>query len=86
MLHRFNISYIPVALPSGSVGVNDRGGGGAGSLPSVSEKGHYRIEAGISTYAVLAVEEDSSPMVRKEFVVLITSVVREWRGHFVLKK
>ena len=69
---------------SGSVDVNKRGGGGAGSLPSVSEKGHYRIEAGVSTSAVLAVKEDGSPMVRKELVVLISSVVREWRGHFVV--
>ena len=69
---------------SGSVDVNNRGGGGAGSLPSVSEKGHYRIEAGIATNAVLAVKEDGSPMVRKELVVLISSVVREWRGHFVV--
>ncbi|KAF8490741.1 hypothetical protein JB92DRAFT_3007752 [Gautieria morchelliformis] len=69
---------------SGTVDVNSRGGGGAGSLPSVSEKGHYRIEAGVSTSAVLAVKEDGSPMVRKELVVLISSVVREWRGHFVV--
>ena len=69
---------------SGSVDENSRGGCGAGSLPSVSEKGHYRIEAGVSTRAVLAVKEDGSPMVRKELVVLISSVVREWRGHFVV--
>ena len=45
---------------SGSVDENSRGGCGAGSLPRVSEKGHYRIEAGVSTCAVLAVKEDGA--------------------------
>ena len=55
-----------------------------GSLPSVSEKGHCRIEAGVSASAVLAVKEDGSPMVRKELIILISSVVREWQRHFVV--
>jgi len=47
-------------------------------------KGHYKIEAGVSASAVLAVKEDGSPMVRKELIVLISSVVREWQRHFVV--
>ncbi|KAF8579671.1 hypothetical protein K439DRAFT_1416099 [Ramaria rubella] len=65
-------------------GNGGRGGGGAGSLPSVSERGHYRIEAGVATSAVLAVREDASPVVRRELIVLISAVMREWRGHFVV--
>ena len=71
---------------SGSVDENSGGGCGAGSLPSVSEKGHYRYEAGVSTRAVLAMKEDGSPKIRKELVVLISSVVREWRGAWIYRK
>ncbi|GJJ13057.1 hypothetical protein Clacol_007306 [Clathrus columnatus] len=60
------------------------GGGGTGSLPSVLERGHYKLEAGISTSAVLAVREDASPMVRKEAVVLISAIVEAWRGHIIV--
>ncbi|KAF8509765.1 raptor N-terminal caspase like domain-containing protein [Hysterangium stoloniferum] len=61
-----------------------RGGGGVGSLPSVSERGHYRLEAGLATTAMHSVQEDASPMVRKELVVLISTVVSVWKGHFVV--
>lgn len=61
-----------------------QGGGGTGSLPSVLERGHYKLEAGISTSACLAVRDDASPMVRKEAVVLISAIVEAWRGHFII--
>lgn len=57
--------------------------GGTGSQMGISEGDQLAIEAGIAYMSVMSVKEDASPLVRKELVVVISCVVREWRGWFV---
>ncbi|KAK0433965.1 hypothetical protein EV421DRAFT_1841786 [Armillaria borealis] len=62
---------------SGSLDPIKRGGGGSGNLMGLfemEENFHMRLEVSL---------DDASPMARKELLVLISSLVREWRGHFV---
>ncbi|ORY31404.1 raptor N-terminal caspase like domain-domain-containing protein [Naematelia encephala] len=60
-----------------------RGGGGTGSQLGISEQTQLEIEAGLAFACMMQVKEDASPMVRKELVVVISCVVREWRGWLV---
>ncbi|KAI0640244.1 hypothetical protein C8Q77DRAFT_121368 [Trametes polyzona] len=69
---------------SGAADPNKLGGGGSGSMPNVDEANHLRIEVAVVMGATLAIREDASPMVRKELLVLISCLVKEWRGHFIV--
>lgn len=68
---------------SGSSDPNAKGGGGSGVQLNRSERDQLRTEIGIATSAVLATNGDASPMVRKELIVMLSAIVREWRGWFV---
>jgi len=59
------------------------GGGGMGAQLSITEGKQLDLEAGLAFACMMTVKEDASPMVRKELVVVISCVVREWRGWFV---
>jgi len=48
------------------------------------EETHFRMEVAVVTGATLAVKDDASPMCRKELLVLISCLVKEWRGYFVV--
>ncbi|KAI8980557.1 hypothetical protein BD414DRAFT_492558 [Trametes punicea] len=69
---------------SGSADLNKLGGGGSGTMYQLDERIHFRVEVAVVTGAALAIKEDASPMVRKELLVLISCLVREWRGHFIV--
>jgi len=78
----------PSASPTSLPGVPPNpqlhtGGSGSGMMPSLSFNGHYLLEARIATNVAMACREDSSVLVRKEMVVLISCVVRAWKGHFI---
>ncbi len=60
-----------------------RGGGGTGAQLGISEANQLELEAGLAFACMMSVKEDASPMVRKELVVVISCVVREWRGWMV---
>jgi regulator-associated protein of mTOR len=68
---------------SGSSNPDAKGGGGSGVQLSRTERDQLRTEIGIATSAVLAVNGDASPMVRKELIIMLSAIVREWRGWFV---
>ncbi|KAF8131557.1 hypothetical protein EV363DRAFT_1398647 [Boletus edulis] len=69
---------------SGSANPAKQGGGGAGTQYQLEERIHFRMEVAVATGATLAVKDDASPMVRKELLVLISCLVKEWRGYFVI--
>jgi regulator-associated protein of mTOR len=69
------------ALPRDSD--SSQGGGGTGAQIGIGEREQLQVEAGIAYTSLLRVKEDASPMVRKELVILLSCVVREWRGWFV---
>lgn len=69
---------------SGSADVTKLGGGGSGTMHQLEERIHFRMEVAVVTGAALAIKEDASPMVRKELLVLISSLVKEWRGYFIV--
>lgn len=69
---------------SGAVDPNKTGGGGTGTMPQLDERIHFRMEVAVVTGAALAVNLDASPMVKKELLVLISCLVKEWRGYFVI--
>ncbi|OCF41495.1 WD-repeat protein mip1 [Kwoniella heveanensis CBS 569] len=60
-----------------------KGGGGTGVQLGLSDIQQLEIEAGLAFACMMSVKEDASPMVRKELVVVISCVVREWRGWLV---
>ncbi|BEI86430.1 hypothetical protein CcaverHIS002_0607170 [Cutaneotrichosporon cavernicola] len=60
-----------------------KGGGGMGAQLGIKEHQQLEVEAGLAYACMMTVKEDASPMVRKELVVVISCVVREWRGWFV---
>lgn len=60
-----------------------KGGGGMGAQLGISEHQQLEVEAGLAYACMMTVKEDASPMVRKELVVVISCIVREWRGWFV---
>ncbi|RDX50537.1 hypothetical protein OH76DRAFT_1512681 [Lentinus brumalis] len=69
---------------SGSSDPNKLGGGGTGTMYQFDEREHFRREVAVVTGAALAIKEDASPMVRKELLVLISCLVKEWRGYFIV--
>ncbi|CCM02264.1 uncharacterized protein FIBRA_04347 [Fibroporia radiculosa] len=69
---------------SGSPDLNKLGGGGSGTQYQLEDRVHFRMEVAVVTGATLAIKEDASPMVRKELLVLISCLVKEWRGHFIV--
>ena len=68
---------------SSAPGSEGKGGGGTGAQLGISEAQQLEIEAGLAFACMMSVKEDGSPMVRKELVVVISCVVREWRGWMV---
>ncbi|KDQ14024.1 hypothetical protein BOTBODRAFT_357949 [Botryobasidium botryosum FD-172 SS1] len=69
---------------SGSADVTINGGGGTGGHLCLDERNQFRLELAVGTGAALDGKGDGSPMVRKELVVLLSCLVREWRGWFVV--
>lgn len=69
---------------SGSANPAKQGGGGTGTQYQLEERIHFRMEVAVATGATLAVKDDASPMVRKELLILISCLVKEWRGYFVI--
>lgn len=69
---------------SGSANPNHHGGGGTGTMYQLEERVHFRMEVAVATGATLAIKEDASPMCRKELLVVISCLVKEWRGYFVV--
>lgn len=69
---------------SGSSDPNKKGGGGTGSMYHLDERVHFRLEVAVCTGAALTTKDDASPMVRKELLVLLSCLVKEWRGYFVI--
>ncbi|KAJ7511862.1 hypothetical protein B0H11DRAFT_2268846 [Mycena galericulata] len=70
---------------SGSSNPRKRGGGGSGTMPHFeSKRVHFKMEVAVVTGATLAVRDDASPMCRKELVVLLSCLVKEYRGFFVV--
>ncbi|PWN19563.1 hypothetical protein BCV69DRAFT_290858, partial [Microstroma glucosiphilum] len=68
--------------PGGSGGPRQRCLG-TGSALHLEESAQRSLELGIAI-AMLSARGDSSPMVRKEVVVALSAVVREYKGFFVL--
>lgn len=60
-----------------------RGGGGTGAQLGMTEDEQLQLEAGLAFSSLMHVKEDASPMVRKELIVVLSCVVREWRGWMV---
>ncbi|MCO5568459.1 hypothetical protein L7F22_022158 [Adiantum nelumboides] len=56
---------------------------GTGSLTGLDESKQRSLEIGIAV-TMLATKGDCSPMVRKELVIALSPVVREYQGFFVL--
>ncbi|KAJ7292684.1 hypothetical protein C8J57DRAFT_1160952 [Mycena rebaudengoi] len=70
---------------SGSGNVKKRGGGGSGTMPHFESKRiHFKMEVAVVTGATLAMKDDASPMCRKELIVLMSCLVKEYRGFFVV--
>ncbi|KZP15647.1 hypothetical protein FIBSPDRAFT_895647 [Athelia psychrophila] len=69
---------------SGAADKEKQGGGGSGTMYQLEERIHFRMEVAVATGATLAVKDDASPMVRKELLVVISALVKEWRGYFVV--
>ena len=55
-----------------------------GMMLHLQERTLLKAEVSIVTTAMLASRADGSPMVRKELLVLLSCLVKEWRGHFVV--
>ncbi|TEB32325.1 hypothetical protein FA13DRAFT_1662659 [Coprinellus micaceus] len=69
---------------SGSSDPQKQGGGGSGTMYQLEEKIHFRMEVMVATGATLRIKDDASPMCRKELLVVISALVKEWRGWFVV--
>lgn len=69
---------------SGSANPSKQGGGGTGTMYQLEERVHFRMEVAVATGATLAIKDDASPMCRKELLVVISCLVKEWRGYFVV--
>ncbi|KAF9011295.1 hypothetical protein BDQ17DRAFT_1387682 [Cyathus striatus] len=69
---------------AGSADPNQQGGGGTGTMFHLDERVHFRMEVAVATGATLAIKDDASPMCRKELLVVISCLVKEWRGYFVV--
>ncbi|KAJ9091099.1 hypothetical protein QFC20_007731 [Naganishia adeliensis] len=68
---------------SGEKGADPKGGGGTGAQVEMTERQQLKLETGVAQACVLQAKEDASPLVRKELVVVLSCVAREWRGWFV---
>lgn len=72
-------------MPAGT-GPNEgtvKGGAGTGAQIGMTERHQFQLEAGVAQACVLQAKEDASPIVRKELVVVLSCIAREWRGWFV---
>ncbi|KAJ6541734.1 hypothetical protein B0H19DRAFT_1174442 [Mycena capillaripes] len=70
---------------NGSSNPRKRGGGGSGTMPHFESKViHFKMEVAVVTGATLAMKDDASPMCRKELIVLLSCLVKEYRGFFVV--
>ncbi|KAF7347293.1 Target of rapamycin complex 1 subunit mip1 [Mycena venus] len=70
---------------SGSSNARKRGGGGSGTMPHFESKViHFKMEVAVVTGATLAMKDDASPMCRKELIVVLSCLVKEYRGFFVV--
>ena len=69
---------------SGSADPNKQGGGGTGTMFQLEERVHFRMEVAVATGATIAIKDDASPMCRKELLTVISCLVKEWRGYFVI--
>lgn len=69
---------------SGSLDSNKTGGGGTGAMYHLDERTHLRLEVSVAMGATLTTKDDASPMVRKELLILLSCLVKEWRGNFVV--
>ena len=69
---------------SGSADPNKQGGGGTGTMYQLEERVHFRMEVAVATGATIAIKDDASPMCRKELLMVISCLVKEWRGYFVV--
>src|SRR6266576_3047916 len=69
---------------SGSADPTKSGGGGSGTMYHLEERDHFRMEVAVATGATLAIKDDARPMARKELLILISCLVKEWRGYFVV--
>ncbi|KAJ3570758.1 hypothetical protein NP233_g4189 [Leucocoprinus birnbaumii] len=69
---------------SGSADPEKQGGGGTGTMYQLDERVHFRMEVAVATGATLAIKDDASPMCRKELLVVVSCLVKEWRGYFVV--
>ncbi|KAG8903119.1 hypothetical protein FRB99_003721 [Tulasnella sp. 403] len=69
---------------SASKDVEKRGGGGMGSLLHLNERDHLGFEFKLAMTTILNGKDDASPMVRKEMLVLMSCIVSEYRGWFVV--
>ncbi|KAJ7715065.1 hypothetical protein B0H16DRAFT_1806526 [Mycena metata] len=69
----------------GSSNPKKRGGGGSGTMPHFEDKViHFKMEVAVVTGAALAMKDDASPMCRKEIIVVLSCLVKEYRGFFVV--
>ena len=64
---------------SGSADPSKRGGGGTGTQYQLEERIHFHMEVAVVTGAAVAAKEDANPMLRKELLILISCLVKEWR-------
>ena len=69
---------------SGSLESSMVGGGGTGSMYHLNDRTHFRLEVSVMMGAVLTTRDDASPMVRKELLILLSCMVVEWRGNFIV--
>ena len=70
---------------SGSADPNKQGGGGTGTMLQLEERVHFRMEVAVATGATIAIKDNASPMCRKELLMVISCLVKEWRGYFVIR-
>ncbi|KAG8800736.1 hypothetical protein FRC17_006813, partial [Serendipita sp. 399] len=69
---------------SGSANPEVNGEGGTGRMSHLSEEDHLELEFGSAAEAIKIIKADASPIVRKEAVVLISALVNEWHGYFIV--
>ncbi|KAG8759372.1 hypothetical protein FRC14_006036 [Serendipita sp. 396] len=69
---------------SGSANPEVNGEGGTGRMSHLTEEEHLELEFGSAVEAIRIIKTDASPIVRKEAVVLISALVNDWRGYFIV--
>ena len=63
---------------------NKQGGGGTGTMFQLEERVHFRMEVAVATDATIAIKDDASPMCRKELLIVISCLVKEWKWRMAL--